>query len=259
MSGFFNEAFGDDLIVHRNAGSEVPLLCGKRPAPIDGEDRVSFGYLQELEKLPPIHTQGDGMRSFVGVLLHSTVVEHSVILVDEPEAFLHPPQARLLGQMLVNEVPSNRQFFIATHSGDFLRGLLDTNSPRVRIVRIQRKDAINPIKELDNDGVKKVWGDPILRYSNVLDGLFHTQAILCESDSDCRFYAAIMDSLYDSDDATRREYIMFLHCGGKSRMPVVVSALRNLDVPVSVVCDFDLLNSESPLQEICLEPVAQTH
>lgn len=250
-SGFFKEAFGDDLIVHRNAGNEVPLHCGKRPIPQEGDDRVSLNYLRELEKLPTLHSQGDGMRSFVGVLLHSLVVNHLVILIDEPEAFLHPPQARLLGQMLIKEAPPDRQLFIATHSGDFLRGLLDTNSTRVRIVRIQHRDAINPIKELDNEGVKRVWGDPILRYSNVLDGLFHSKVILCESDSDCRFYAAIMDALIDMNEEARREHVMFVHCGGKSRMPVVIQALKNLDVPVNVVSDFDLLNAESPLSEIC--------
>lgn len=250
-SSFFKEAFDEDLIVHRNAGNEVPLHCGKKPFPKEGEDRVSLGYLRELEKLPTLHSQGDGMRSFVGVLLHSLIVEHTVILIDEPEAFLHPPQARLLGQMLIKEAPSNRQLFIATHSGDFLRGLLDSNSRRVRIVRIQRNGSVNPIKELDNSGVREVWGDPILRYSNVLDGLFHRKVVLCESDSDCRFYAAIMDSLIDPNGETRREHIMFLHCGGKARMPVVIAALKNLDVPVSVVCDFDLLNAESPIREIC--------
>jgi len=34
-------------------------------------------------------------------------------------------------------------------------------------------------------------------------------------------------------------------------MPVVISALKNLDVPVSVVGDFDLFNAESPLRGIC--------
>jgi len=106
------------------------------------------------------------------------------------------------------------------------------------------------MKELDNEGVKSVWGDPILRYSNVLDGLFHSKVLLCESDSDCRFYAAIMDALMGMNEEARREHLMFLHCGGKARIPVVIRALKNLDVPVNVVSDFDLLNSESPLAEI---------
>ena len=186
----------------------------------------------------------------MGVLLHSLVVNHTVIMIDEPEAFLHPPQARLLGQMIVKEAPQGRQLFLATHSGDFLRGLLDTQSNRVRILRIQRNNEINPIKELDSNGIKKVWGDPILRYSNVLDGIFHNKVVLCESDGDCRFYAAIMDAIMEPSGDARREHIMFLHCGGKARMPVVVDSLRNLDVPVLVIADFDVLNSEMPLRKI---------
>lgn len=253
LSTYFKEAFGEELIVHRNAGREVPLHCGKRPVPGKDEDRVSLGYIQALEKLPTLHTQGDGMRSFVGVLLHSFVVNHSAVLIDEPEAFLHPPQARLLGRMLVEQAPANRQMFVATHSGDFLRGILDTNTDRVRIIRIQRDGDINLVKELNNEGIKQVWGDPILRYSNILDGLFHNQVIVCEADSDCRFYAAIKDVLYqDAPDETRR-HLMFLHCGGKDRIPIVAKALRTLDVPTSVIVDFDVLSNEHPLKAIFLE------
>lgn len=250
ISSYFREAFGEDLVVHRNAGSKVPLHCGRKPVPGDGEDRVSVGYLEKLEKLPTLHTQGDGMRGFVGVILHTMAVDRTVVLIDEPEAFLHPPQARLLGQMIVKETPGRRQLFLATHSGDFLRGLLDQNSSRVRVLRIQRDGAVNPVRELDSDGIERVWGDPILRYSNVLDGVFHNKVVLCESDSDCRFYAAVMDAMLDEAGDARREHIMFLHCGGKARMPVVVESLSNLDVPVRVITDFDILNDENPLRRI---------
>jgi Predicted ATP-dependent endonuclease of the OLD family len=250
ISSYFREAFGEDLILNRNAGNQVPLHCGQRPVPRAGEDRVSVSYIRELEKLPALHTQGDGMRGFVGVILHSLAMHHTVILIDEPEAFLHPPQARLLGQMIAKDAPRGRQFFLSTHSGDFLRGLLDVQSNRVRVIRVQREGLVNPVKELDSRGVKRVWGDPILRYSNVLDGLFHSKVILCESDGDCRFYAALMDAMRDSDSETRRQHVMFMHCGGKAKMPTVVDALRNLDVPVRVVVDFDILNDEQPLRRI---------
>ena len=52
VSSYFQEAFGEDLVVHRNAGNQVPLHCGIRPIPKEGEDRVSVSYLQELERLP---------------------------------------------------------------------------------------------------------------------------------------------------------------------------------------------------------------
>ncbi|MGI0081454.1 MAG: AAA family ATPase, partial [Nitrososphaerales archaeon] len=92
----FRQAFGVDLILHRNAGNQVPLYTGERPSLKEGQDRISRDYIVELEKLPTLQTQGDGMRSFVGVLLHTSVGHESILLIDEPEAFLHPPQARQL-------------------------------------------------------------------------------------------------------------------------------------------------------------------
>lgn len=253
VSGYFDKAFGEDLIVHRNAGSTVPLHCGERPIPATGEDRVSIGYLRELEKLPVLHEQGDGMRAFVGVLLHSFVVDHDVVLIDEPEAFLHPPQARLLARMLVTHTPTDRQLFVATHNGDFLRGLLDADSDRVRIIRLRRNENVNVVSELDNAGVRKLWRDSLLRHSNILDGLFHSKVVICEGDSDCRFYAAIHNALSDADSSVAPGDILFLHCGGKSRLTTAIKALSDLKVPLCVIGDFDVLSAEYPLRSIYVE------
>ncbi len=250
VSSYFKSAFGQDLIVHRNAGNNVPLYCGNRPELNEGEDRVSIGYIEKLEKLSTLHTQGDGMRSFVGVILHSLVVDHSTVLIDEPEAFLHPPQARLLARMLVENAPDKRQLFVATHSSDFIKGLLDADTDRVRIIRVQRDGSINNIKELNNVGIVSVWGDPLLRHSNILDGLFHKKVVICESDSDCRFYAAVLDSIFEENSSAPKPDIMFTHCGGKDRMPIVIKALCALGVPVVVISDFDVLNKENPLKKI---------
>ena len=46
------------------------------------------------------------MRSFASVILHLLAPNtQSVLLLDEPEAFLHPPQARLLGEFIAKERP----------------------------------------------------------------------------------------------------------------------------------------------------------
>lgn len=251
LSSKFRKAFGVDLVVHRNAGSQVPLHIGERPTPTADEDRVSISYIERLEKLPTLHTQGDGMRSFAGVLLATSVGRESIVLIDEPEAFLHPPQARLLGTTLVQDRNKERQLFIATHSTDILRGVLDTESPDVRVIRIRRNGSTNTVRLLSNERIKELWGDPLLRYSNILDGLFHESVVVCEADADCRFYSAILDATMagNTDDAKRPD-LMFTHCGGKARLPVVIRALREVDVPVRAVADFDVLSEEEPLKTI---------
>ena len=251
ISSKFKKAFGADLIVHRNAGSHVPLHVGERPIPALGEDRVSLGYIKRLEKLPQLQTQGDGMRSFAGVLLATSVGRETVLLIDEPEAFLHPPQAKLLGTSLVESRGKIGQIFIATHSTDIIRGVLDANSSDVKVVRIRREGEVNSVHLLENARVRELWSDPLLRYSNILDGLFHEGVVVCEADSDCRFYSAILEAAHASiyPDAKRPD-LMFTHCGGKARLPLVIRSLREVDVPVRAVADFDVLSADQPLRAI---------
>jgi hypothetical protein len=191
------------------------------------------------------------MRSFAGVLLYTSVGRESLLLIDEPEAFLHPPQARELGRMLVADKPESRQLFVATHSGDVLRGVLDAGSMNVRVVRIRREGDVNHIRQLDNAKIAEFWNDPLLRYSNILDGIFHEKVIVCEADADARFYSAVADAVIElRGPDTRRPDVMFTHCGGKDRLAVVVRALREVDVPVAVAVDFDILNSDQPLRNL---------
>lgn len=250
ISELFHEAFNKYLIVNYGGGNQIPIHVGQPPKKEIGEDRVSSGYLEKLYKLPILQSQGDGMRSFAGILLDVFTTQKTVTMIDEPEAFLHPPQARLLGRMLVKNKPNDRQLFISTHSEDFLKGLLDADSDNVKIVRINREGDINKIKVLDNEGVKSLWKDSILRYSNILSGLFHSKVVICESDTDCRFYQAILDALYEGKDLVSPD-ILFTHCGGKDRFKTVIPALKALNVKTVVVPDFDVLDKEGVFKPIC--------
>ena len=249
LSDYFRQAFGSDLLVNRNDMRTVPLHTGQAP------DKTAFTilnqdeYYNQVTKLPKLQEQGDGMRSFVSILLYTFTSEYSITLIDEPEAFLHPPQARLLGKMLANNNPDNRQLLISTHSEDFLQGLLDTNSENVTVIRINRDSNINRMSVLQNDKIKKLWGNPILRYSNILSGLFHEKVIVCESDYDCLFYQAIMDAIYEHKNEIAPD-ILFTHCGGKTRIKDVISALKAVNVSVVAICDFDLLNSKQNFEAI---------
>ena len=247
VSDRFREAFGTDLTLNYAAGNILPLHVGNAPVRTPTDDRVSTAYSERLEVLPLLHEQGDGMRSFVGCLLHALVGDRSIVLMDEPEAFLHPPQARMLGSMLATNKPSGRQLVIATHSGDLLHGLLDSGKP-IQVVRLTRDGNVNRASILKPADVAVLWNDPLFRFSNILDGLFHEQVVVCEGDADCRFYAAIGDVLPRSND--RYSETMFTYGGGKDRAALIVHALKSLNVPVDAVLDFDVLSAERPLRDI---------
>ena len=48
----------------------------------------------------------------------------------------------------------------------------------------------------------------------------------------------------------KRPDLMFTHCGGKARLPLVIRSLREVDVPVRAVADFDVLSADQPLRAI---------
>ena len=110
LSDHFRNAFGKDLILYRGGGRRSHLLVGDRLVPdgSKGENLISATYLRRLvDSCVQLEEQGDGMRSFASVILHLLAPgTPSTLLLDEPEAFLHPPQARLLGEIIVTERPN---------------------------------------------------------------------------------------------------------------------------------------------------------
>jgi hypothetical protein len=242
-------AFGTPVFLNRYAGSQVYLHSGAPPEGVE-QGVPSKEYLAAVSRVPRLQDQGDGMRSFVGVILNLVVANYFCILLDEPEAFLHPPQAHLLGRLLGELKSPGAQLFLATHDSDVLRGLLDSPAKEITVVRLVRDGDVNRTSQVDPAAVRELWRDPLLRYSNVLDGLFHQAVVLCEADADCRFYASVLDVLLAEEDAARRPELLWTHSGGKHRMPVVVRALRAVRVPVIVISDFDILREEQPLRDL---------
>lgn len=244
ISSKFQHAFGKDLTPFRAGGGSFPLYVGKKPEIPIGKDELSREFVDSLRDTNVIlEDQGDGMRSFVSVVLNLLAAKtHSIQFLDEPEAFLHPPQARLLGSYIAESRPGGSQLFISTHSTDILDGLIESGSDRIRIVRLRREGATNHVKELGKEQTKAVANDTLARFSRVFDGIFFEHVIICEADADCMFYQAILS--LSSISGERRPDVLFVHTSGKHRMGKLAETLRSLDVPVSVIVDIDVLNDE---------------
>ena len=250
ISAYFRRAFGQDLILDRGTGKTWPLRVGPRISPDCGDKPFSTSFLSRLRHSTlSLSQQGDGMRSFASVVLHLLVpASLSILLLDEPEAFLHQPQARLLGEIIATEKSPRAQLFLATHSPDVLQGLINAAPEHLRLLRMQRDGNVNQIKELDKELVKKISFDPLMRYSSVLSGLFHERVIICEADADCMFFSSILD-LPEVRGETHPD-VLFVHANGKHRMATLAEILVALDVPVDIVADIDILNDEDVLRNV---------
>lgn len=247
LSEASREAFGAPLLVNRYAGSQIHLQLGEMPDP--GSVPPDRAYLDSLRQLEYAQAQGDGMKSFIGIMLGVIALKYPVVMIDEPEAFLHPPQARLLGKKLGELCPRGSQVILATHSSEILQGLLEANSSGTRVIRLTRNADVNDAKVISSDDITRFWQHPLLKYSNVLDGLFHRGTVLCESESDATFYAAAVDWWLESTGRPASEY-QFTSCGGKQGFPLPIRALRAAGVAVRAIGDFDVLRETEPLQSI---------
>jgi len=134
--------------------------------------------------------------------------------------------------------------FVATHSADVLHGLLDVDSAKVSVVRLQRVEAGSRVSLLDTQTIRDIWQDPILRHSNVLQSIFHGQTIVCESESDCWFYSSMVE------DGTQSADFFFCHSGGKAALYKVARPLRRMGIALSIIADFDLINNEDTLSRL---------
>jgi AAA domain, putative AbiEii toxin, Type IV TA system len=187
LSKAVKSAFNVEVCVNRAGGSQLSLHLGR---PLEEARLDNPEYLAELKELPLVSEQGDGMRAFIGLMMTLSATDYPVVLIDEPEAFLHPPQAGELGRQLA--ASSTQQRFIATHSADVLLGLLDGEASLV-VIRLRRGDCETVASVLDHEHISALWQDASLRYSNLLDGLFHSGVVVCEADGDARLYAAALD------------------------------------------------------------------
>lgn len=245
ISDLFRAAFGQDLMFDYRGGKVLPIHVGLLPR--DGlVDRVGDAYVAAVRTNPLLDQQGDGMKSYAGILLETLVLELDINLLDEPEAFLHPPQMRRLGETLASEVEG--QLIVATHSSDIMRGFLEGTKGNVRVLRIRREGDRNLVSEAAADIIQGLWTRPELRYSNALEGVFHEQTIICEDDSDCRLFNAIADYLEAKDD---RRWLdtAYVPTGGKSGVKNIAQVLRSIGVPIKAVFDIDFLSEENLVEE----------
>ncbi|GAA4712977.1 hypothetical protein GCM10023349_35170 [Nocardioides conyzicola] len=193
------------------------------------------------------------MQAFMGTVLTLAAGGIDLVFMDEPETFLHPPQARLLGELVAEmSRATDTQVIVATHSDDFVQGVITGSKEDVdvSIVRITRpSDTENKLAQVAPEAIKSIYKDSLLRFSNLLDGIFYKGVVICEAESDCTYYSASLANVEDTDGLGASD-LLFTHVGGKDRMARAYSALNAAAVPTAVIADVDLLADKNKFEEL---------
>jgi predicted ATPase len=186
-----------------------------------------------------IKNASDGVQAFTGIVTAVLSGEYHTILIDEPEAFLHPPLARKLGKNLAAlAAEEDASLVAATHSADFLMGCVEASNS-VRVVRLEYSESKSRAKNIDPEELRSLLQRPLMRSANVISGLFHDGVIVCESDNDRAFYSEI----YNRIARINQDYpaIHFVNAQNKQTIFDIIGPLRRFGVPAAAIPDVDLV------------------
>jgi hypothetical protein len=185
-----------------------------------------------------IKEASDGVQAFVGILCAVLSGDYRAILVDEPEAFLHPPLARKLGFELTKNLRPGGSLMASTHSPDFVIGCLQA-SPNVRVVRLEYSNGKSKGRIVDSDILTQLYKRPLMRSADVISALFHDGAVVTESDNDRVFY----DEIYHRLSEQEKGYPSVIHVNAQNKQTIqdIIGPLRKFGVPAAAIVDIDIL------------------
>jgi predicted ATPase len=192
----------------------------------------------------PIENTSDGAKAFVGILAEIIAGDPEVLLIDEPEAFLHPSLALMLGREVAQAISAtDKKMFVATHSPDFLMGCIQSGVP-VNVVRLTYQAGVATARLLPNTELVKMMRNPLLRSTGVIGALFYESVIVTEADPDRAFYQEINARLSLPEERRGIPNCIFLNAQNKQTIPTIMRPLRNLGIPVAGIYDIDFVDDK---------------
>lgn len=236
LSEHVKKIFNRDIILDtQTLGDRLVFRIGDDFSYIKGILGNDNGDITKLLNESILDDQGDGLKSFVSTYLSLNSKEKDVLLIDEPEAFLHPPLARQMGEMIGEFQEDAKQVFVATHSVEILKGILSKNTD-VNIIRIiQPESNKNRITIIDKEILTSILETPLLRVSRILEGLFCEKVIVTEAEADELIYQELIEKMWSQSG------LYFAHGQNKQTLAEIVELYQNIGIQYEVITDFDVL------------------
>lgn len=230
------------LDLNSRPGKATPRMSREPLPDYFDELSISTPLAECYSAMPRLSELSDGIQASVGMLIAALIGRWRQLIIDEPEAFLHPPLARALARSLARLAEeSDHNLFVATHSAEFLMGCLEAGV-EVTVLRLEYTSDLARAYLLPSTVLRELYLDPLLRSSRVLQGLFHGGVVVAEGEYDRAFYDEINRRLLDHTDAGCRD-TLFVCAQGKNAIHRIAQPVRQSGVPAAVIVDLDILHS----------------
>ncbi|CAN5117866.1 hypothetical protein BH24ACT16_BH24ACT16_11210 [soil metagenome] len=188
-----------------------------------------------------IDEKSDGVKAFTGLVATLLSDDYRIMLVDEPEAFLHPVLVNKLGARMTKlAAERGANVFASTHSSEFLMGCVEAGD--VNVVRLTYKNEVATARHLPADELRELTSIPLLRSTGILSGLFYEGVIVSENDTDRVIYQEVNNRLLGAESGGASD-TLFVNAYEKSTLRRIIEPLRNMGIPAAAITDLDIIKN----------------
>lgn len=237
-----HEAIGSHFVIDpTNLGSLRVRFSDRAPVNDIEECGIHAEAVKFHSNAQLIDNASDGVKAFTGIITELIAGDPRVILIDEPEAFLHPSLASKLGYEVSRAAQSeDKRVFISTHSPNFVMGCIHSGTP-VNIIRLTHRGGTATSRVLPSSDILELMRNPLLRSTGVLSGLFYEFVVVTESDADRAFYQEINERLLRFNPERGIPNCLFINAQNKQTVQTIIRPLRQLGIPAAGVVDIDVI------------------
>lgn len=237
-----SEAFASHFVIDPTSLGQLRIRLSSRAPANDLEERgIHAEAVQFHANAQLIDQASDGVKAFTGIVTEVMAGDPRVLLIDEPEAFLHPSLAAKLGYEVSRAALSaDKRVFVSTHSPTFVMGCIQSGAP-VNIIRLTYRSGVATARVLPSGEILELMRNPLLRSTGVLSGLFYEFVVVTESDADRAFYQEVNERLLRFKPEWGIPNCLFINAQNKQTVQTILRPLRKLGIPAAGIVDVDVV------------------
>lgn len=244
LSKYTKKLFNKDIFLDNyTGGSSIMFRTGEDFEFIRQASRTDRDSEKQLKNYNLLDNEGDGLKGFVTNFLSLNLSNKNILLLDEPEAFLHPPLARQLGELIGEAESEQRQIFVVTHSVELLKGIL-SKANDVNIIRVTRTGNSNKFTQIQENVLKGIMENPLLKVSRVMEGLFCERVVITEAEADELIYQELITKLFSQSG------LYFTHGHSKQMCAKIAQLYKTIGVKYEMIFDFDIMRKPDEFKTV---------
>jgi ABC-type uncharacterized transport system YnjBCD ATPase subunit len=238
------EAFGWQLVIDVTGREQFRAAVSDVEPPSGIERSLATEALKYFSECADISSMSDGIRAYAGMIAAVMASEARLILIDEPEAFLHPALCMNLANNLSRKArETGRQLIVATHSAPFLLGCVQA-AVDFNVVRLTYRNGLATSRIIEHRELVPLMRNPLLRSIGALNGVFFESVIVTEAARDRAFYEEV-----------NHRCLVFKHEGGipdclflnaqNWQTTRIIGPLRKIGIAAAAIVDVDIVCEEA--------------